>query len=82
MVTHTSILRAMAKRGFITWQAGRYDRHWTGQTVRRVWVSEGPALKHWYDEFTYRGKAYRLRYVDGCFHPFVFSATAQVPTFV
>ena len=81
MVTNTRTLRAMAKQGFITWQDGR-ERHWTGATAKRRWVHEGPKLANWYDTFTYRGHDYRLRYVDGCFHPFVFRADASVPSFV
>jgi hypothetical protein len=81
MVTNPRTLRAMVRAGFIEWQDGR-ERHWTGQTIKRRHVQPGSKLEHWYSEFTYRGKVYRLRYVDGCFHPFVFEVGARVPAFV
>lgn len=81
MVRHYSTLRAMARQGFIEWSP-QLERHWTGYTVRRYWVRPGAKLNNWYDTFTYRGKDYRLRYVDGCFHPFVFRADVQPPAFV
>lgn len=81
MITNTRTLRAMAKRGLIEW-APRLERHWTGYTVKRLHVQPGPKLQNWYDTFRYRGKEYRLRYVDGCFHPFVFRVDAQIPAFV
>lgn len=81
MITNPRTLRAMARQGFITWSSG-VDRHWTGLKVKRYWVGEGPKLVPWYANFTYRGRDYRLRYVDGCFHPFVFRADTQPPSFV
>ncbi len=79
MVTDGRILRGMARQGFIEWTPG-LERHWTGQTVKRVHVNEGPKLKGM--RFIYRGVDYQLRYVDGCFHPFVFRVDASVPSFV
>jgi hypothetical protein len=81
MITNPRTLRAMAKRGWIEWQDGR-ERHWTGATVKRRHVQPGAKLENWYDTFRYRGREYRLRYVDGCFHPFVFRVDAQPPSFV
>lgn len=81
MVTNPRTLRAIAKQGFISWQDGR-ERHWTGLTVKRRWVAPGNKLVNWYDTFRYRGHEYRLRYVDGCFHPFVFRLDAHIPSFV
>jgi len=71
----------MTRKGFIIWSPGT-DRHWTGMQARRFFVQPGPKLEHWNDPFTYRGKEYRLRYVDGCFHPFVFPTDARIPSFV
>jgi len=81
MVTNPRTLRAMAKQGFIEWQDGR-ERHWTGLMAKRRWVHAGPKLDAWYQTFTYRGNEYRLRYLDGCFHPFVFKVGARVPDFI
>ena len=81
MITSKKTLAGMAKAGFIKWEDG-VDEHWTGQKVNRVWVDEGSELKHWSDTFTYKAKNYRLRYIDGCFKPFVFEETAQPPEFI
>jgi hypothetical protein len=81
MVTNTRTLKAMATKGLIEWQPG-IERHWSGLPVRRLHVQPGPKLTNWYDTFKYRGKEYRLRYVDGCFHPFVFATDARPPAFV
>jgi hypothetical protein len=74
-------LRAMTRHGWIVWSDAR-ERHWTGQTIKRRHVQPGPKLEDWYQTFIYRGHAYRLRYVDGCFHPFVFRADQPPPAFV
>lgn len=81
MITDGRTLAGMQRQGFIVWQDGR-ERHWTGLTVRRRHVQPGPKLENWYDTFRYRGREYRLRYVDGCFHPFVFAVGSQVPAFI
>jgi hypothetical protein len=71
----------MTKAGWIIWEDGK-DRHWSGLTAKRRWVHEGPKLHPWYSTFKYRGQEYRLHYVDGCFHPFVFRVGVRVPSFV
>ena len=81
MITDYRRLKGMARQRFITWTPGR-DRHWTGFQAKRCFVHPGPKLTNWYDEFTYRGQSYRLHYVDGCFHPFVFRVGSQWPAFV
>jgi hypothetical protein len=81
MVTSKKTLAGMAKAGLIKWEDGS-DKHWTGRKVNRVWVEEGSELKRWSDPFTYKGKNYRLRYVDGCSKPFVFEETERPPEFV
>lgn len=81
MITDGRTLRAMTKRGLIVWYPC-LERHWTGLTVKRCHVQPGAKLEDWYQEFEYRGRQYRLRYVDGCFHPFVFEAGARPPAFV
>lgn len=81
MVTNPRTLRAMARAGWILWEDGR-ERHWTGLTVKRRHVQPGPKLDDWSQTFCYRGHDYRLRYVDGCFHPFVFRVGARIPEFV
>lgn len=81
MITNPRTLRAMTRQGFIIWQDAR-ERHWTGWTVARRWVQPGLKLNNWYDVFRYRGQEYRLHYVDGCFHPFVFRVGTQRPSFV
>ena len=81
MVTDTRTLAAMARHGFIEWKPG-IDRHWTGQKVKRLWVQPGHRLETWSDVFYYQNRGYRLHYVDGCFHPFVFLQNEQPPAFV
>jgi hypothetical protein len=81
MIIDGRILAGMTRQGFIVWHDGR-ERHWTGQTIKRRHVEPGPKLVHWWDVFAYRGRYYRLRYVDGCFHPFVFHVGTQPPAFV
>ena len=81
MVTDYRTLNGMARQGFIVFQPG-FDRHWTGLRAKRCFVAEGPKLEAWYQPFVYRGHEYRLHYVDGCFHPFVFRTDAHVPAFV
>lgn len=81
MITDGRTLKAMTRHGFIVWSDAR-ERHWTGSTVKRRHVQPGPKLANWYDTFTYRGTEYRLQYVDGCFHPFVFRLSDRTPAFV
>lgn len=81
MITDGRTLRGMARRGWIEWEDAR-ERHWTGWTVKRRWVQPGRKLQNWYDEFEYRGGRYRLHYVDGCFHPFVFRVGERIAQWV
>ena len=77
MITDGRTLRGMVKAGFILWNDG-LEKHWTGYTVRRRWVQPGPKLgSNMFAVFTYRKQDYRLRYFDGCFHPFVCRADEQ-----
>lgn len=82
MVTNPRTLAAMARQGFIEWTPGEFDRHWTGHMVRVVYVRPGPRLRRWDEVFRYRGKDYRLHYVDGCLSPFVFQVGERLPAFV
>lgn len=82
LITDGRQLAGMARQGWIVWERGRQDRHWTGVTVKRVWVQPGPKLAHTCEPFTYRGVEYRLTYVDGCFHPFVSRIGVPLPSFV
>ena len=82
IVNNRNTLKGMAKAGFILWEDGYTTRHWTGVEVPVIFVREGPRLENWYDEFEYRGKRYRLRYFDGCFHPFVCEVGKELPEFV
>ena len=81
MVTNPRTLRALVRAGWIEWKDGR-ERHWTGQTILRRHVRPGPKLTYWSEEFTHRGRRYRLHYLDGCFHPFVFRVGEQIPAFI
>ena len=81
MITNPRTLRAMTRAGWIEWVDGT-ERHWTGLYIKRRHVQSGPRLKNWYDTFHYRGREYRLRYVDGCFRPFVFRSDVKPPAFV
>lgn len=71
IVTHTGTLRSLQRAGWIEWDEHARDRHWTGQTARRLWVRAGARLVNRWDRFEHRGRAYKLEYFDGCFHPFV-----------
>jgi hypothetical protein len=81
IVTDYRTLKAMERRGFIVAKDG-HGTHWSGVTVRNYFVNEGPALHNWFDVFTYNGVDYRLRYVDGCFYPFVHRLDTPGPAFV
>lgn len=81
MVSNPRTLRAMTRAGFITWSPA-IEKHWTGARVRRLHVQPGPKLDNWSDVFRYRGADYRLHYIDGCFHPFVFEVGEKLPAFV
>ena len=81
MITNPRTLRAMMRLGWIVWQDGT-ERHWTGHRIKRRHVQPGPRLEAWSAWFRYRGYDYRLRYVDGCLHPFVFRADVTPPSFV
>lgn len=80
MVTNERTLRALAKAGFILWEPYR-ERHWTGLWVKRKHVRRGPNFPP-DNTFKLHGREYYLRYVDGCFYPFVFRVGEQVPSFV
>ena len=82
MVTNRRTLKAMARQGFIKLPKETVARHWSGLEVPVCYVEEGPKLAVWYDTFCYRGTFYRLRYVEGCFFPFVFRANEEPPAFV
>ena len=84
IITDHRILRGMETKGFIVrdGSARSTERHWTGRQVKVVTCHEGPKLRHWYDVFTHKGVDYRLRYFDGCFHPFVTRLDADLPSFV
>ena len=81
IVTDHRTLRGMETAGFINRNGSpkSRERHWTGASVRVYHVSEGPKLKHWSQVFSYKGKAYQLRYIDGCFHPFVATLDDRTP---
>ncbi len=81
MVTNPRTLRALTKAGFIEWR-DEIERHWTGSPIKRRWVHAGPKLANWWETFSFNRRQYRLRYVDGCFHPFVFRADERPPSFV
>lgn len=83
IVNNINTLRGMARRGFIslhpmTWKV---ERHWTGMMVRNVFVQEVPG-RQWNAPFEYKGKKYRLRYFEGCFHPFVVTLDDDGKTYV
>ena len=84
-VPPAATLRAMARAGFIVLgdEFGKQVRHWTGRLVK-VWYVEdaGPALEHWWSSFEFKGVRYRLRYVSGCFKPFVCREDATMPEWV
>jgi len=81
IVNDYRILKAMERRGFIKTRDG-HSRHWTGRTVRNYFVEAGDKLAYWGSPFTYKGKEYRIKYFDGCFHPFVVEIGKPTPSFV
>jgi len=84
IVTDHRTLRGMEIAGFIVrnGSAKARERHWSGIPVRVCHVTEGPMLKSWYSHFTYGGKEYKIKYFDGCFHPFVVEVGKPSPSFV
>ena len=84
IVSDHRTLRGMEIAGFIDrhGMASSRERHWSGATVKVITVSPGPKLTNWYDVFNYKGVDYRIRYFDGCFHPFVTRLDADLPKFV
>ena len=84
IVSDHRILRGMETAGYIirNGKPGQTERHWTGQQVPVITVSEGPKLTHWYQTFTYKGVEYRIKYFNGCFHPFVVRLGETMPSFV
>lgn len=82
VVSSMPMLRGMQKAGLIEFNhaTGKKVRHWTGQIVKAYYVN-GPGPKHpeasrgrlyvSVAPFEYRKKMYRLRFLDGCFCPFV-----------
>lgn len=69
-----SLLQGMAKAGLIVLHGdtGKQVRHWTGRTVKALYVSDvRPGVAQ---PFEFRGRKYKLRYFDGCFCPFVVPA--------
>jgi hypothetical protein len=72
MITNMRTLRATAKAGHIKLHrdTGFRVRHWLGPWVRAVYVNGLDSKRR----FRYRGQDYELRYLEGCFSPFVFHA--------
>jgi hypothetical protein len=68
---HVTVLKAMAKAGHIRLHddTGQKVRHWTGQTLKAVYVDSIP--KGQPRQFKFEGQTWELQYVDGCFCPFV-----------
>lgn len=79
MIKDCNVLRGMAKAGHIKLPAefGKKVRHWTGQMVKVCYVDSGDSMS-----FEHNGKKYEVRYLDGCFNPFVFAAHEPSPAFV
>lgn len=85
IITNLRTLRALERAGFVTVCPQVPERHWTGAMVRSRWVQPGDKHpEHVGQRFKWRGKEYRLAYLDGCFKPFVarFEPGAQLPSFV
>ena len=84
-VPSAATLRAMARAGFVVLgdEFDKQVRHWTGGLVRIRYVEDaGPALKRWWSVFEFKGVRYRLRYISGCFKPFVCREDAKIPGLV
>ncbi len=73
------VLRAMAEAGHITLRAdtGGKVRHWTGETVTACYVRAASA-----ERFEFCGAGFELRYIGGCFHPFIVRGGGTPPSFV
>mgnify|MGYP005613990809 CR=1 FL=1 len=80
VVCDNGMLKRMEKQGFIKRSPDSEikAKHWTGRMVPVYYVEDaGPKLDNWYDVFTFSGAAYRLKYFEGCFKPFVVRADAK-----
>ena len=76
IVTNSRTMRALERHGFIVLPFNY------GRKIRCKWASKilyaedaGPRLERWSDVFTFRGRSFRLTYLDGCFKPFVTTLT-------
>ena len=68
LIKNMNTLKAMQRAGFIKF----CDQ--TGETIETLY-SRKKHICHYVDdgdrEFTYKGKRYGIKYMDGCFYPFV-----------
>jgi hypothetical protein len=82
VLTSMLVLRAMQKAGHICFapDTGKKVRHWSGATVTAVYVDGPPDGKP--NQFEFGGIEWELRYIDGCFYPFVCLAGSKSPSFV
>ena len=55
-ITNATTLKALAKRGFITWPVDKGFKYVDGNN----------------STFEFKGRKFELQYQDGCFYPFVF----------
>lgn len=76
VVAKLAVLRAMARAGLIKLHphTGRKVRHWSGQTVTAHYVDDTcPGVGR---RFEFQGRQYQLKYLEGCFFPFIFDVSA------
>ena len=73
IISNMNTLRALERRGYIKLpkECGTVSRGFLGGTHKHSYVNDGPALRRWFEKFKLGKRTFQLRYVDGCFFPFV-----------
>jgi len=68
-VNNLSVLKRMQKAGIITFHkdTGKKLKGFFGGSHTCYYIETAPAL-----HFSFEGKMYMSKYVDGCFFPFIF----------
>ena len=75
MKINKGTLRKMAKAGKIRWPVDvNVTSPYSKKRTTPMYVDEVPGVG---SSFRFEGKNYRLRYVDGCFYPYVYEDEDQ-----
>ena len=79
IVNNLNTLKAMEKKGFIKFcdQTGeKITTLYSNKTMVCYYIDEGDS------SFTYKGKKYGVKYLDGCFYPFVVELPSNENIFI